>query len=125
VSCNYVIVCVPLARAGVAGEVTPPTTLRSQLSDTGSHFGFESEDVIDAEPVMAAGMPQLAEGTELIGGYQGSGFPEHGIFFVGLMDKLFSCLGGRICWRRFWTVGVTWSRWRCCPVSSSVGARAE
>jgi putative peptide zinc metalloprotease protein len=59
----------------VAGEVTPPTTLRSPLSDTGSHFAFESEDVIDAKLVVA-GMPQLAEGTELIGEYQGSGFQE-------------------------------------------------
>lgn len=119
--CNYVIVCVPLARQGWLARL--PLLQHCVVSSQSSHFGFESEDVIDAEPVVA-GMPQLAEGTELIGEYQGSGFRSDGIFFVGLMDKLFSCLGCRICWRRFWTVGVTWSRWRCCPVSSSVGGFA-
>lgn len=71
--CNYVIVCVPLARQGWLARL--PLLQHCVVSSQSSHFGFESEDVIDAEPVVA-GMPQLAEGTELIGEYQGSGFQE-------------------------------------------------
>jgi hypothetical protein len=73
VPCNYVIVCVPLARQGWLARL--PLLQHCVVSSQSSHFGFESEDVIDAEPVVA-GMPQLAEGTELIGEYQGSGFQE-------------------------------------------------
>jgi hypothetical protein len=121
VPCDHVIASVPLARQGwlarspllkrcVVSSQTPVVTSVSSR-----------KGVIDTEPVVA-GMPQLAEETELIGEYQGSGFQEpRYIFFVGLMDRLTSCLGCRICWRRVWTVGVTWSRWRCCSVSSSAG----
>jgi hypothetical protein len=65
--------CVPLARQGWLARLPP--LQHCVVSSQSSHFGFESEDVIDAEPVVA-GMPQLAEGTELIGEYQGSGFHE-------------------------------------------------
>jgi hypothetical protein len=66
------------------------------------------EGVIDTEcllPVQASAvlnvagrMPRLADGTELIGEYQGSGFQEQKLSFAGLMARLSSCLPCGICW---------------------------